>query len=225
MKVLIVEDEELVRELLLTVAEREFDFSLVEGASNGIRALKLFSEVKFDFIVLDLLLPQMDGLTVARQVLSENPDTRILAISSECDDYTVREVNEAGILGFVDKGELSVEMLIDAFEKVSTGHVFYSSNVYRHILKMTDDPQVYYKLLSQRELQVVRAIANGQDRDSIAEELEISAFTVRRHKHNAMQKLNIGDEASLTRFALETGMIKNKGGLNWTDLPETSELP
>ena len=224
MRVLVVEDEELVRELLKAVAEREFDFEEVQGASNGIRALKLFSEGVFDFVVLDLLLPQMDGLTVAQNILRDYPDTCILAISSECDDYTVAQVIDVGILGFVDKGELSVEMLFDAFQKVSTGHVFYSSNVHRQILRMGDNPLVYYKLLSQREMQVVRAVANGQDKESIAEELEISVFTVRRHKHNAMRKLNISDEARLTRFALETGMIKNKGGLNWTDLPETSDL-
>lgn len=78
------------------------------------------------------------------------------------------------------------------------------------------DPEAYYKVLSEREFQILRAIAMGQGRDEIAGDIGISAFTVRRHRHNAMKKLGISDEASLLRFALQKGIIKNKGGLNWT---------
>ncbi len=218
MKALIVEDEELVRELLASVVEREFEFEVVAEAGDGESAWELFQEDEFDFVVLDMMLPKMDGLTLARQMLEYHPRVRILALSSECDDYTIREVNRSGILGFVAKREMGLEVLFEAFNEVSAGHVFYSQSAQGVLSSMWGNPEAYYKILSDREFQVLRSIAQGSSQDEIGEELGISAFTVRRHKHNAMKKLNIRDEAALLRFALEKGIVKHKGGLDWTDV-------
>ncbi|MEO0509865.1 MAG: response regulator transcription factor [Verrucomicrobiota bacterium] len=216
MKALIVEDEEIVREILESVALREFEFDAVKGAGDGEQAWKTFAGEPFDFVVLDLMLPKLDGLALAKRMLSAVPEIRILALSSECDDYTVREIQCSGVLGFVDKSEMSLEVLFEAYNEVSAGHVYYSPNVQKKILEVWENPDAYYKILSDREFQVLRAVVMGQDKDEIAERLDISAFTVRRHRHNAMKKLNISDEAGLVRFALDKGIIKNKGGLNWT---------
>lgn len=218
MKALIVEDEELVRELLASVVVREFEFESVEEAGDGESAWELFQEDEFHFVVLDLMLPRMDGITLARKMLEHDSKVRILALSSECDDYTVREVNRSGILGFVDKKEMGLEVLFEAFNEVSAGHVFYSVHAQEILSSMWGDPEAYYKVLSDREFQVIRAIAQGNTQDAIGDELGISAFTVRRHKHNAMKKLNINDEAGLLRFALQKGIVKHKGGLDWTDV-------
>jgi DNA-binding NarL/FixJ family response regulator len=218
MRALIVDDEEIVRELLASVVEREFEFKHVEEAADGEAAWELFQEEAYDFVVLDLMLPELDGLSLARRMLELRGDTRILALSSECDDYTIREVNRSGILGFVHKREMALEVLFEAFNEVSAGHTYYSKNAQDIITKLWEDPEAYYKILSEREFQVVRAIAQGNTQDEIAEVLEISAFTVRRHKHNAMRKLNVSDEASLLRFALKKGIVKYKGGLDWTDV-------
>jgi DNA-binding NarL/FixJ family response regulator len=216
MKALVVEDEEIVRELLESVALREFEFDIVKGEADGESAWKTFAAEPFDFVVVDLLLPELDGLALARRMLEAVPEIRILALSSECDDYVVREVQRIGILGFIDKNEMSLEVLFEAYNEVSAGHVFHSPNVQDKILQMWQDPEAYYKVLSEREFQVLRAVAMGEDKDAIGKNLGISAFTVRRHKHNVMKKLGISDEASLLRFALRKGIIKNKSGLNWT---------
>ncbi|MFO8028140.1 MAG: response regulator transcription factor [Opitutales bacterium] len=216
MKALIVEDEEIVRELLESVALREFDFDAVKGEANGESGWATFAAEPFDFVVLDLLLPKLDGLALARRMLEAVPEIRILALSSECDDYVVREVQRSGILGFVDKSEMSLEVLFEAYNEVSAGHVFHSPNVQDKILQMWQDPEAYYKILSQRELQVLRAIAMGRERDEIADKLGVSAFTVRCHQYNAMKKVGANNEASLLRFALEKGIIQKKGGLDWT---------
>ncbi len=218
MKALIVEDEELVRELLASVLVREFDFHEVREAGDGEAGWALFQQEEFDFVVLDLMLPKLDGLTLARQMLERNPGVRMLALSSECDEYSVREVNRSGILGFVDKREMTFEVLFTAFNEVSAGHVYYSVNAQEIIERLWGDPNAYYKVLSDREFQILRLIAQGNSQDAIADELGISAFTVRRHKHNAMKKLNLSDEASLLRFALQKGIVKHKGGLDWTNV-------
>ena len=213
---LIVEDEELVRELLASVVSKEFEFSYVKEASDGESAWKQFQKEKFDFIVLDLMLPKLDGLSLARRILKVAPDVRILALSSECDDYTIREVTRSGILGFVHKQEMSLEIIFSAFNDVSAGEIYYSANAQKLIAGMWQDPDAYYKIMSDRELQVLRLIAQGHDHVSAGELLGISEFTVRRHKHNVMKRLNVSDEASLVRFAFEKGVVKSKGGLDWT---------
>lgn len=218
MKALIVEDEELVRELIASVVEREFEFEEVIEAGDGDSAWALFQEQDYGFVVLDMMLPNLDGLSLARRLLEHRPDTRIMALSSECDDYTVREVNRSGILGFVDKSEMTLEVLFGAINEISAGHTYYSVNAQKIITKMWQDPDAYYKLLSDREFQVLRAVAQGQSQEDVGLALGISAFTVRRHKHNTMKKLGISDEASLLRFALDKGIVKHKGGLDWTDV-------
>lgn len=216
MKALIVEDEEIVRELLESVALREFSFDAVKGSGDGEEAWEIFASEPFDFVVTDLVLPSLDGLSLAQRMLAAVPEICILAISSECDDYVVRKIQRSGILGFADKSDMSLEILFEAFNEVSAGHVYHSPTVQKKIVEMWEDPDAYYKVLSDSEIEVVQAIASGHDKDKISEALGISVFTVRRHKHNSMKKLNISDEASLVRFALDCGMIKNKGGLNWT---------
>ena len=216
MRALIVEDEDLVRELLASILIREFDFKEVIEADDGESALEYFNQECFDFVVLDLMLPRLDGLTLSRKMLKADANMRILALSSECDEYTVREVNKSGILGFVDKREMTFEVLFAAFNEVIAGHVYYSVNAQNVITRLWEDPNAYYKILSDREFQVLRSVAQGKSRDTIAENLGISAFTVRRHTHNAMKKLELVDEASLLRFALDKGIVKHKGGLDWT---------
>ncbi|MGJ8638204.1 MAG: response regulator [Opitutaceae bacterium] len=222
MKALIVEDEELVRELLASILVREFNFTEVIEAGAGDSAWEFFQKDTFDFVVLDLMLPNLDGLSLSRKMLEASPSTRILALTSECDEYSVREVNRSGILGFVDKREMSFEVLFAAFNEVSAGHVYYSVNPQEILTHLWEDPNAYYKVLSDREFQVLRLIAQGFSQEKIGEDLGISAFTARRHKHNAMKKLNLNDEASLLRFALEKGIVKHKGGLDWTEVPSTS---
>lgn len=216
MRALIVEDEELVRELLASILIREFDYVEVTEANDGEEGWSLFNTGDFDFVVLDLMLPRLDGLNLARRILEAKPNTRVLALSSECDEYSVREVNRSGILGFVDKREMTFEVLFAAFNEVSAGHVYYSVNAQKIIAQLWEDPNAYYKVLSNREFQVVRAIARGHTQDEIADQLGITAFTVRRHKQNTMKKFDLPDEASLLRFALQKGIVKHKGGLDWT---------
>ncbi|MEM8867652.1 MAG: response regulator transcription factor [Verrucomicrobiota bacterium] len=213
---LIVEDQELIRELLVSVLLREFEFDEVIEAPDGVKGWELYKQGPYDFYVLDLMVPDLDGLTLAQRILNDDPNARILIFSNECDDYPVREVNRSGILGFVDKKEMSLDVLFAAFNEVIAGHVYYSANVQNVLTRLWADPDAYFKLLSNREFQMIRAIAQGRDYDSIGEEYGISAFTVRRHKHNAMKKLNLGDEASLLRFALDKGIVKHAGGLDWT---------
>ena len=164
------------------------------------------------------MLPELDGLSLARRMLQLDRNIRILIFSSECDDYTIREVTRSGVLGFVDKKELSIEVLFAAINEVSAGCPYYSASAQKLIAKLWEDPLAYYKLLTEREFHAVRLIALGGDLKTSARKLRISEDALLRLKNNAMKKLNIRDESSLMRFALEKGLVKFKGGLDWTEV-------
>ncbi len=216
MKALIVEDESMVRELLVSVVRENFAFEEILECSDGLEALKLIEENNFGLVITDLIIPKMDGLALARSIHEVSRSVPILAISSECDEYTVRQVNRSGILGFIDKKEVSMGMLFEAIEAVSSGHTYQSKSVRRIINKMLEDSDSYHLILSEREIEILQAIVSGLEKDEIAKRFGITEPTVRRHKHNVMKKLDLPDEASLVRFALDCGMLKNKSGLGWT---------
>jgi DNA-binding NarL/FixJ family response regulator len=217
MKALIIEDEKFVREYLTSLLLNEFDFAEVVQAEDGELGWELFEAQSFQIIILDLLLPKLDGIKLAKRILEQGRGHRILAISSECDDFTVREVSRSGILGFVSKRDMSHEIINEALSEVCEGHVYYSFSVLAVLERVRNDPEAYFKVLSPRELQILRAIAQRKSHEEIAEELSLSDFTVKRHRHNAMKKLNLKNESSLLHFALDKGILKHKSGLDWSD--------
>lgn len=194
----------------------EFDFDEVVQAADGEVGWQLFEQQPYQFIILDLLLPKLDGIKLAKRILEQGRGHRILAISSECDDFTVREVTRSGILGFVSKKDMSHEIMDEAFTEIFDGHVYYSSSVREVLERVRNDPDAYYKVLSRRELQVLRYIAQRKSHEEIATELGLSDYTVKRHRHNAMKKLNLKNESSLLHFALDKGILKHKSGLDWS---------
>lgn len=216
MNALVVEDEKFAREYLADILIKEFDFEEVVQAEDGEQGWELYQKQAFDFIVIDLILPKLDGLKLADHILKIGRGQRILALSGECDDFTVREVTRSGILGFIHKKEMSREVLEEAFRNVFAGHVYYSNNVKDVIGRLRDDSDAYYRLLSDRELEVLRFIAQHRTDEQIAEELKLSKFTVKRHRQNAMKKLNLKNESSIVHFALKKGIIKHRGGLDWS---------
>jgi len=217
MKALIVEDEKFVRESLAELLINEYNFDEVVQADNGEMGWEVYQQQPFQFIILDLMLPKLDGLKLAKRILECGRGQRILVLSSECDDFTVREVSRCGILGFVCKTEMSLEVLDAAFRAVFEGHVYYSAKVDAVLDRLRDDPDAYFRVLSKRELQVLRFIAQRKTDAAVGLELDLSEFTVRRHRHNAMKKLNLKNESSLLHFALDKGILKHKGGLDWSD--------
>lgn len=217
MKALIVEDEQFTREMLAGLLLSEYDFEEVVQAEDGKDGWKRYTEQSFDFIALDLLLPKIDGFKLAKRILRRGLGQRILAISSECDDYTVRNVSCAGILGFVHKKEMSPAEFRIAFDKVFNGRIYYSSHAQAVLDRMNEDSDSYHRLLTKSELEVFRAVAQHKTDAEIGAARGVSAFTIRRQRLNAMNKLNLKNEPALIHFALDKGIVKKKGGLDWSD--------
>lgn len=217
MRALIVEDEKFTRESVASLLMSVYNFDEVAQAEDGEMGWALFQQQSYEFIVIDLILPKLDGLKLAQRILELGRGQRILALSSECDDFTVREISRCGILGFIWKKEMSQAVLGAAFREVFDGHIYYSEGARAAMDRLRNDPDAYFKVLSARELQVLRAIAQRKSDIEIGAELELSKFTVRRHRHNAMKKLNLSNESSILHYALDKGILKHKAGLDWSD--------
>ena len=216
MKALIVEDEGLTRDYLAGLLEREFDFDEVVRAVDGEQAWELYQSDAFVLVMIDLIIPKLDGLKLARRILEHKRGQKIIALSSECDDFTVKEVNRSGIFGFIDKPGISGAVLLEAIETVLQGRVYMSTAVRKVIDRIAEDPDAYFKILSDREMQVLRLLSKCETDEAIGQELAISPFTARRHRLNIMTKLNLKSVAQLMQYALDKGIVKHKGGLGWS---------
>lgn len=216
MKALIVEDEGLTRGYLAGLLERAFNFDEVTRAVDGEQAWELYQSDEFVLIMIDLVIPKLDGLKLARRILDHGRGQKIIALSSECDDFTVKEVNQSGIFGFIDKPSMSEAVLLEAIETVLQGRIYMSAAVRKVMDRLAEDSGAYFKILSDRELQVLRLLSKCETDEAIGQELKISPFTARRHRLNIMSKLNLKSVAHLMQYALDKGIVKHKGGLGWS---------
>lgn len=205
MKVAIVEDHALFMRLLAALVTRE-GFTHVGSATNGRQGLEMIRETKPDVVILDLQLPELHGLEIARLVKSELPFTRILALSAESDPYTVHRAQEVGIDGYLDKSDQSLTdevTLLNAIFSVAQGKKVYSSKI-EAAAKDND----FTKMLSEREIEVLRAITKCKSNESVASSLKLSEATVVTHKRNIMNKLGIHSTPDLIAYSLAKGFVK-----------------
>lgn len=205
MKVAIVEDHALFTRLLAALVIRE-GFTHVGSATDGKEGLEMIRETKPDVVILDLQLPSMHGLEIAQTVKKELPLTRILALSAESDPYTVHRAQEIGVDGYLDKSDSSLTdevTLLDAIFKVARGQTVYSAKI-EAASKDTD----FLKYLSEREMEVLRALATCKTNESVAQMLNLSESTVQTHKRNIMGKLGIHSTPDLVAYALAKGFVK-----------------
>lgn len=216
MKALIVEDEGFTRDFLASFLKREFDFDEIVQAADGEEAWELFLGDNFTLIMIDLIIPKLDGLKLARRILEHGRSQKIIALSSECDDYTVKEVNRSGIFGYIDKPGMSESVLFEAIRAVLHGRIYMSAEVRKVLDRVAGDSDAYFKILSDREIEVLRLLSKCETDESIGRELGISPFTVRRHRLNIMGKLNLKSVAQLMQYALDKGIMKHKGGVGWS---------
>jgi two-component system NarL family response regulator len=201
-RVALAEDQRMVREALSALLAREPDIAIVGEAATGREAIQLAQEQVPDVLVLDISLPEVDGIEVARAVKLGVPPVRILALSVHGDGHHVREMLKAGASGYVDKASALTE-LVRAIRVVMQGTVYLSPHVTRETLGSYAATEIP---ISRRERQVLALLASGKRSQQIAEELHISLGTVEVHRRNIMRKLDLHTVADLTRYAIREGL-------------------
>lgn len=211
--VLLAEDHMIVREGLRFLLQSERDIEVVGEAANGRLAVALALKLRPAVVIMDIAMPLLNGLEATRQIRHAIPDAKILILSAHSDDAYVEKVTELGASGYLIK-QTSAHFLAEAIREVNKGNAFFSPSIEKRTKKRQLDsldrkglPKTKIRL-SSREVEVLQLIAEGEANKQIAAELGISIKTVEKHRDHLMQKLDIHDTASLTRYAISEGIIE-----------------
>jgi len=204
-RIAVAEDQKLIRELLVAVLAREADFEIVAEASTGRETIALAASAHPDVLLLDVALPDIDGIEVARTVRKAQPKLSILALSIHEDSYSVREMLRAGADGYVVKSA-AVGELVQAIRSVLQGRMYLSPAIARLAV---GKPFPDNASLTRREREVLALVASGKHSAAIAAKLSISVGTVEAHRRNIMTKLGLHSIAELTKYAVREGLTSS----------------
>ncbi len=209
-KILLADDHSIVRAGLIRIIEECDDMDVIAEASNGKEALELAKEHMPDVAILDISMPELDGLEVVDQLKSSYPDlpTIVLTMHEE-EQYAVRAI-EVGAMGYITK-QSAPDQLVDAIRKVYSGSRYLSESATEalalRIAKGTKK-QTLLDTLSRRELQVLRRLALGHTNHEICESYNISVKTVDTYRFRVLKKLKLRNNAELSRFAIQNNIIE-----------------
>ena len=203
-RVVLAEDQRLVREALGALLARDREVDLVGTAADGLEAMSVVRKARPDVLVLDIGLPKLDGVQVARQLQQEMPSVRIVALSAHTEQHYVQEMLRAGAIGYVDKYS-ALENLARAVRCAMEGKIYLSPGLAPEAHALLGRPTT---LITARERQVLALLAAGKRSRDIARQLDLSPQTVEVHRRNLMRKLSLHSVADLTRYAIREGLIQ-----------------
>ncbi len=209
-RILLVDDHQLMRQGLAALLQQDPDWTLVGQAENGRDAIAQVAELRPRVVIMDIAMPDMNGIEATRRIAREWPQTRVIALSVHHDKRLVREMLHAGAAGFLLK-ECAFAELAQAIREVLAGRVFLSpaitGDIVRDYLARPGvAPDAGGPELTPREREVLQLIAEGRSAKEIAAALEISVKTVETFRSHIMQKLQLFSVAELTKYAIRAGL-------------------
>ena len=215
-KLLIVDDHTVVRQGLRGFLELMDDFEIVGEGSNGVEAVRQAAELQPDVILLDLMMPEMDGIEATRRIRLANPAARILILSSFSNDDNVLPAIRAGAMGYVLK-DIDPDDLADALRETYQGksklHPDIAQKLIAHVQQDESEEKTAVSPLDQlteRELDVLKQIAYGKSNHEIAAALSISHATVKTHVSNLLGKLHLADRTQAAILAIREGLTSDE---------------
>ena len=212
--VLIIDDHPLVREGVRNFLQRQRDITVVGEAGSGQEGLRLASDLAPDVVLMDLVMPEMDGVETTRRLKQISPSTQVIVLTSFDDDEHILPAIRAGALSYILK-DVSTAALAEAVRKAARGEVTMTPLVAARVmqeLRQGGQPATQVGAdLSEREIEVLRLIAEGCSNTEIAERLVISEHTVKRHVSNILSKLHLADRTQAAVYAWREGMVDKNG--------------
>jgi len=207
LRIIIADDHVMVRQGLKALLERE-KYKVVGEASDGLEAAQLAKSLHPDLCLLDLAMPNLNGMDCAREILKEVPRTRVIILTMHSEDHYVLAALRSGAIGYVVKSRAAADLL-QAIREVQRGHFYLSPGVSGAVVtaylaksELPEDP------LTTRERQVLQLIAEGKTTKEAAGVLEISVKTAESHRSRIMQKLQVHETAGLVRHAIRLGLTQ-----------------
>jgi len=213
-KVFIVDDHQMVRQGLRTFLELHNDIEVVGEAEDGFTAIERVRQLEPDVVLMDLVMPRLDGIEATRQVKAASPSTKIIALTSFTDDDKVFPAIQAGASSYLLK-DVSPDDLVDAIRASHQGEARVHPDIARKLMDRVTHPSQPAPApregkLTERELEVVRLIAQGCSNLEIAQKLFISKMTVKTHISNILSKLSLEDRTQVAIYALKNGLASGK---------------
>jgi len=212
-KVVIADDHAVVRAGLRTLLTSESEFELLGEAASGLEVIELVKKTSPDVLVLDISMPDLDGITVTKKVKSTTSKTKILILTVHEDDAMVREAIESGASGYILKHAAESE-LINAIRRIVQGDLVVDPSLLRPLIcedrKKSDENSTIPEQLTQRETDVLKLIVEGYTNRQIGEELYLSVRTVEGHRSNIYDKLGLSSRVELVRYAKKQGIIRKE---------------
>jgi NarL family two-component system response regulator LiaR len=205
-QVMIVDDHNVVRSGLATFLRAYDDLELIGEAKNGLEALSLCHKKKPDVILMDLIMPEMDGIAATRSILADFPEIKIIAMTSFEDEKLVQGVLAAGAISYLLKNVTSDE-LAKAIRDAFSGRSTLSPEAARVLIQSTRPTDQSGYDLTERELEVLRLVVQGQSNQQIAETLVISLATVKAHISSILSKLQVSSRAEATAYAIKHKIV------------------
>jgi len=208
--VLIADDQTLFRVGLARLLSEDERVRIVGQAADGVEAVKLAHTLKPDVVLMDLRMPNLDGIEATRQIVAENPETRVVLLTTfEADNHVIQAL-KVGARGYILK-DSRPESIISSIIAVVAGERVMAGAVANRVLEMltgTSTPKEFYDGLTAREIEILRLLASGMANKQIAYRLKISEKTVRNHVSNMYEKLNIFDRSQAVLYAVRKGLVE-----------------
>src|SRR5215467_1442201 len=206
-RIMLADDHAVVRQGFKMILAAQSDMEIVGEAGNGRDAVELAAHLRPDVVVMDVAMPELNGIEATRRLGGSTPHTRVLALSMHKDSVYVREILRAGARGYLLKDSVAAD-LVSAVRAVASGEGYISPAVSNAVL---DDYRRHVTnpidLLTSREREVLQMLAEGKTNKEIAAILNLSVYTVDAHRGRIMEKLNLHSINELVRFAVRNGLI------------------
>jgi DNA-binding NarL/FixJ family response regulator len=209
-KTLLAFKQKKMREGLITLLEKYDEFKVTAEADSGENTVALTGEYKPDVVVMDTALPGLNGIETTRRIIAKVPGAKVIALTTDLEKRSVVEMLKAGTSGYMLK-ERAFEELVDAIREVVSGNIYLSPPVISLVLgeyvqQQLSKETTIFSVLTPRERDVLKLVAEGRSTAQIATDLNICTKTVDTHRQHIMDKLNIRGIADLTRYAIREGI-------------------
>jgi DNA-binding NarL/FixJ family response regulator len=215
-RIVVADDHKIMREGLRALLDKQSDMQVVAEAEDGLTAVRMARELSPDVVIMDIAMPDLNGIGATKKIKAESPAVKIIALSMHSDRRFIAEMFRAGASGYLLKDH-SFEELSTAIRVVVANRIYLSPSIagiviedYIHQLQKDEGSSVT-SVLTDREIEVLQMIAEGNSTKEIALRLHVSAKTVETHRRQIMEKLNIFSVAELTKYAIRQGLTTLEG--------------